>query len=70
MIRKVFKHDLNESIVGMTFDEAKQYCLSENYVLSDINNPNKLNDTYVISVTEYDDNGKILKSKYGKGILY
>ena len=66
MVRKGFKHDINESIVGMIFDEAKHYCLSENYVLTDVNNPTKLSETYLITVIEYDENGKILTSKYGK----
>ena len=66
MVRKVFKHDISESIIGMTFDDAKDYCLSENYVLTDINNPTELSETYLITVIEYDENGKILTSKYGK----
>ena len=66
MVRKVFKHDISESIIGMTFDDAKDYCLSENYVLTDINNPTELSETYLITVIEYDENGKILTSKYWK----
>jgi hypothetical protein len=66
MVRKVFKHDVSASIVGMTFDEAKHYCLSENYVLTDVNNPTELTETYLITVIEYDENGRILTSKYGK----
>lgn len=66
MVRKFFKPDVSESIIGMTFDDAKDYCLSENYVLTDINNPTELSETYLITVIEYDENGKILTSKYGK----
>jgi hypothetical protein len=66
MGRKFFKNNVCESIVGMTFDEAKQYCISENYILCDVNNPTNLTDTYVITIMEYDNDGKILTSKYGK----
>lgn len=66
MVRKVFKHDINESIIGMTFDEAKTYCLSENYQLIDSSQTTNLTETYIITVVNYDSEGKILKSKYGK----
>ena len=33
MKKKRFKHDISDSIVGMTFDDAKTYCLSESYQL-------------------------------------
>ena len=65
-MRKKFKHDIISVISGMSFEDAKRYCLSENYVLCDINDTTDLSETYIITVTEYDDNRKILTSKYGK----
>jgi hypothetical protein len=66
MVRKGFKHDISESIIGMTFDDAKTYCLSESYQLIGRSQKTNLTETYVITVTEYDSDGKILKAKYGK----
>ena len=65
MSKKIFKHDISESIIGMTFDDAKTYCLSESYHLFDSTQTTNLNTTYVITVTDYDSEGKILKAKYG-----
>jgi len=65
-MKKRFKHDVTSVIKGMSFEDAKRYCLSENYVLCDINDTTDLSETYIITVTEYDDNRKILTSKYGK----
>ena len=66
MVRKNFKHDISESIIGMTFDEAKTYCLSESYQLIDSSQTTNLTETYIITVTDYDSEGRILKAKYGK----
>jgi hypothetical protein len=66
MKKKSFKHDISDSIIGMTFDDAKTYCLSESYKLLDNSQTTNLTETYVITVTDYDSEGKILKAKYGK----
>jgi len=66
MKKKSFKHDISDSIIGMTFDEAKRYCLSESYQLIDKSQTTNLTETYIITVTDYDSEGKILKAKYGK----
>jgi hypothetical protein len=66
MLRKKFKHDICDSIIGMTFDDAKTYCLSESYQLIDSSQTTNLTETYIVTVIDYDSEGKILKSKYGK----
>ena len=66
MKKKSFKHDISDSIIGMTLDEAKRYCLSESYQLIDNSQTTNLTETYIITVTDYDSEGKILKAKYGK----
>jgi len=66
MKKKRFKHDISDSIVGMTFDDAKTYCLSESYQLIENSQTTNLTETYIITVTDYDSEGKILKAKYGK----
>ena len=66
MVRKKFKHDICNSIIGMTFDVAKTYCLSESYQLVDSSQTTNLSETYIVTVIEYDSEGNILKSKYGK----
>lgn len=65
MIRKTFKHDMPKAIIGMTFDEAKTYCLSEGYQLFYKNNHKNIAETYIITVSSIDDKGKILEAKYG-----
>jgi hypothetical protein len=66
MSKKRFKIDVSDSIIGMTFDEAKIYCLSEGYRLySSDDKPSNLNVTYIITVKETDSKGKIFKAKYG-----
>lgn len=66
MKKKRFKHDISDSIIGMTFDDAKTYCLSESYQLIGKSQTTNLTETYIIKVTDYDSEGKILKAKYGK----
>jgi len=67
MKKKRFKNDINKVIVGMLFDDAKTYCLSEGYQLQDINGKkSSLSETYLITVTKYGDDGRILETKYGK----
>jgi hypothetical protein len=66
---KRFKINIPETIIGMTLENAKMFCLSEGYVLQTNDNPildKELSDTYLITVNEIDSDGKILKSKYGK----
>jgi hypothetical protein len=64
MTRKTFKHDIPAAIKGMTFEQAKSYCLSEGFILSTGNKQN-IDQTYLITVTEIDADGKILDAKYG-----
>ena len=67
MKKERFKQNICETIIGMTFDEAKYHCLSEGYQLQDDNFKfEELNDFYIITVVNYDEDSKILKSKYGK----
>jgi len=65
MTRKTFKHDVPNAIIGMAFDEAKLYCLSEGYQLYRNTDTIHLNETYVITVSKVDDENKILEAKYG-----
>jgi len=62
---KRFKSNLSDTIVGMTLEQAKTACLSEGYVLS-LNDNNKMDLTYLVTVVEMSPEGKILKAKYGK----
>jgi len=62
---KRFKSNLSYTIVGMTLEQAKTACLSEGYVLS-LNDNNKMDLTYLVTVVEMSPEGKILKAKYGK----
>ena len=69
MKTKRFKLDIPEGIIGMTLDRAKIACITEGYVLQTSDKPilsNELPETYIITVTELDSNGKILNAKYGK----
>jgi hypothetical protein len=66
---KRFKTNIPETIIGMTLENAKMFCLSEGYVLQTNDNPisdKELSETYLITVNELDSDGKILRSKYGK----
>lgn len=66
---KRFKTNLPDTIIGMTLENAKMFCLAEGYVLQTNDNPisdKELSETYLITVNEIDSDGKILKSKYGK----
>ena len=69
MKAKRFKIDIPEGIKGMTLDQAKIACISEGYVLQTSDKSilsKELPETYLITVTELDSDGKILKAKYGK----
>jgi hypothetical protein len=69
MKAKRFKIDIPEGIKGMTLNQAKIACISEGYVLqiSDKSILSKeLPETYIVTVTELDSDGKILNAKYGK----
>lgn len=69
MKAKRFKIDIPEGIKGMTLDQAKIACISEGYVLQTSDNPiliKELHETYIVTVTELDSDGKILNAKYGK----
>ena len=65
MKAKRIKHNIPESIIGMTISEARNYCLSEGFVLS-IGDKQNIDQTYLVTVSEIDRNGKIISSKYGK----
>ena len=65
MKTKRIKHNIPESIIGMTIIEARNYCLSEGFVLS-IGDKQNVDQTYLVTVSEIDRNGKIISSKYGK----
>lgn len=66
MKKKRFKIDIPEKIIGMSFNKAKIYCLSEGYRLYSYgDNTGDLNITYIITVKETDSDGKILKANYG-----
>jgi hypothetical protein len=66
MMKKRFKIDIPEKIIGMSFNKAKVYCLSEGYRLYlPEDNTGDLNITYIITVKETDSDGKILKANYG-----
>ena len=62
---KRFKSNLPDTIVGMSLEQAKTACLSEGYVLS-LNDNDKINLTYLVTVVKMSPDGKILKAKYGK----
>lgn len=64
MTRKTFKHDVPNAIVGMTFEQAKMYCLSEGFILS-VGDKQNVDQTYLVTVTEIDTDGKILGAKHG-----
>jgi hypothetical protein len=49
----------------MAFDEAKLYCLSEGYQLYRNTDTIHLNETYVITISKFDNENKILEAKYG-----
>ena len=69
MKAKRFKLDIPEGIKGMTLDRAKIACITEGYVLQTSDKPilsMELPETYLITVTEIDSDGKILNAKYGK----
>jgi hypothetical protein len=69
MKAKRFKIDIPQGIIGMTLDRAKIACITEGYVLQTSDKPilsKELHETYLITVTELDSDGKILKAKYGK----
>ena len=51
----------------MSFNEAKSHCISEGYQLQDKDvKQHTLNETYLITVLKYGDDGKIIETKYGK----
>ena len=62
---KRIRHNIPESIIGMTIDQARKYCLYEGFILS-IGDKQNTHQTYLITVTEIDEDGKIIGSKYGK----
>ncbi len=62
---KRFKHNVPNSLIGMTFDEAKKYCLFEGYLLYYAEDNITFDRTYVITVQKIDYDGKILEAKYG-----
>lgn len=64
-MKKRFKSNLPDIIKGMTLEHAKLTCLSEGYVLGLVNN-NPIHETYLVTVTDIDSDGKILNAKYGK----
>lgn len=69
MKAKRFKLNIPEGIKGMTLELAKIACLTEGYVLQTSDKPilsKELPETYLITVTEIDSDGKILNAKYGK----
>ena len=69
MKAKRFKLDIPEGIKGMTLSQAKMACISEGFVLQTSDKPilsQELPETYLITVTELDSDGKILNAKYGK----
>lgn len=65
MKRKTFKHDMPKAIIGMTFEDAKMYCISEGYQLFGKDEPIDMPETYVIKVLEIDENEIVLNAKYG-----
>jgi hypothetical protein len=65
MKAKRIKHNIPESIIGMSINEARNYCLSEGFVLS-IGDKQNIDQTYLVTVSEIDSNGKIIESRYGK----
>lgn len=65
MKAKRIKHNIPESIIGMTISEARNYCLSEGFVLS-IGDKQNIDQTYLVTVSEIDSNGRIIGSRYGK----
>jgi hypothetical protein len=65
MTRKTFKHDIPIAIIGMEFHAAKLYCLSEGYQLYRNTDTIHLNETYVITISKFDNENKILEAKYG-----
>jgi len=65
MTRKTFKHNVPEAIIGMTFEQAKLYCLSEGYQLFRKSDNIHLNETYIITIQKLDKDNKILEAKYG-----
>jgi len=62
---KKFKHDVPKAIIGMSYEQAKVYCLSESYQLYYKDEPIHINETYVITIRKVDEDGKILEAKYG-----
>jgi len=62
---KRFKFDIPTLIVGKSIDDARKICLAEGYVLN-LGDKVNMNDTYLVTVTEIDSDGKILNAKYGK----
>ena len=62
---KRFKIDIPKTIIGMSFDNAKVYCLSEGYQLFYKNNHRNIGETYIITISEVDSENKILKANYG-----
>lgn len=65
MGKKRFKHDIPNSIIGMTFEDAKLYCLSEGFQLFYKNNHGNIGETYIITISEVDSENNILKANYG-----
>jgi len=62
---KRFKHDIPKAIIGMSYLEAKTYCLSEGYQLYHNLEPIHIPETYVITIHKVDELGKIVEAKYG-----
>lgn len=60
--------NLPKNIIGLTIEQAKISCLVEGYVLN-LKGGHQfdfLNETYYVTVTNIDSEGKILDAKYGK----
>jgi hypothetical protein len=60
--------NLPKNIIGLTIEQAKIACLVEGYVLN-LKGGNQfdfLNETYYVTVSNIDSEGKILDAKYGK----
>jgi len=64
MRKKHSPHDVPKAIIGMSLNDAKNYCLSEGYQLN--LGDKTLNETYLVTVKEIDSDGKIVDAKYGK----
>ena len=64
MRKKQSPHDVPNAIIGMSLNDAKNYCISEGYQLN--LGDKTLNKTYLVTVKEIDSDGKIVDAKYGK----